>query len=107
MKANNRNELELEIASSIIEIMDNQVIDIVRFCIKDLPSLITRSKINYSKSMLREVLKNWNLSPEKNSLSYKRYSFTSDGHIYDNRDKGRYYTITKEFLTENFDDLMN
>lgn len=102
--ANNRSKIERDIVGKLITILEDEGLDLVSFCVKDLIAILPNK---YSDNEIRKVLKNkWELRPENNSMPYQKFSISSYGDIAFVDAKGRYYTIKREFLEENFDDLM-
>jgi hypothetical protein len=58
-------------------------------------------------TQLRRLLKNdWKLDNQPNSNRYKKITIWNTGEINTEDAKGRYFTIKKNFLVQNFDDLM-
>ncbi|MDT0295181.1 primase-helicase family protein [Mesonia ostreae] len=107
LKSYNKNALEIELVNSIIEIIENFELDEFQFCFKDLQNLMSKSPFNPSKTRLKNIIKDeWNLTPAKNSLSYKKFTVLSDGTIIESSDRGRYYSLKKSYLLENYDELM-
>lgn len=103
----NKNIVEVELINSIIEIMENYEVDEFRFCIKDLQNLLSRTPYRETKTKLKNIVQEeWKLTPAPNSLKYQKFSVLSDGTIVDTTDKGRFYTLKKSFILQNFDDLM-
>lgn len=102
-----KNRFEIEIISIFLTIMENFEAELIQFQINDLVNLMSKSSKKVDISELREIVKQkWGLIPVKNSLSYKKYVLLSDGSFNFINEKGRYYSITKEWIKSNFDDLM-
>lgn len=103
--AYNRSNLEKEIAGKLITIIEDMDLDKVDLCVKDLVSILPN---RYSDNEVRKVLKGkWNLMHVGNAFEYQKFNLLSHGEITFTTSKGKYYTVTKSFLKENFDDLMN
>lgn len=102
----NKNIIEIELINTIIEIMDCYEIDVFEFCIKDLQNLMSKSPYKETTTKLKNIVREWQLTPVQNSLKYKKYILLNDGTIVEGTDKGRYYSITRSWLLLNFDDLM-
>ena len=105
----NRNRLEMQIANTVIEIMDCFELEEYCFCIKDLQSNLNRTnKSNFDHSSIIRILKDeWKLIPNKITSTYTTYLYASDGFLAMNaNNKGRFYRIKREWMKENFDDLM-
>jgi len=104
----NKNKLEIELINVFITIMENFDVEVVSFQPNDLANILSKSFQRTDMTRLRKIIKeSWGLKPVKNSLSYKRYSLLSDGSFAILTEKGRYYTITKDWIKEHYDDLMN
>lgn len=104
----NRNALEIELVNSIIEIMDNFELSEFQFCIKDLENLMGKSSYKQTKTRIKNIVRDdWKLIPSENSLTYKRFIVLTDGTLIEGKDKGRFYTLEKTYLLENYDELMN
>lgn len=104
----NKNKLEIELINIFITIMENFDVEVVSFQPNDLANVLSKSFQRTDMTRLRKIIKeNWGLKPVKNSLSYKRYSLLSDGSFAILTEKGRYYTITKDWIKEHYDDLMS
>ncbi|MEN9549087.1 MAG: hypothetical protein RIR12_1678 [Bacteroidota bacterium] len=105
---NNRNRLESQIVYLIKEIMDCSDITEYCFCIKDLQYNITKSNRGIvDHSILLRILKDeWQLKPNTQSSTYTTYLSGNEGFIKPVTDKGRYYTITNDWMMEKFVDLL-
>lgn len=104
----NRNRVEKELASLLITIMEDNDLEKIDVCPTDLLNLLSRSRVKADTLHIRRILKKeWSLKNQKNCNSYDRIKMFADGTLVFEPSKGRYYTITKEFLQQNFDDLMN
>jgi hypothetical protein len=105
LKKNNRGRMEREMLNMIEYIMDTEGIQEVKICPKDVIDWLKYSGFrNPTFSHVKHLLKvNWDLQPEDNSLSYTGYHFDYTGTILSSQRKGRYYTISREFIS-NFND---
>ncbi|MDO6470252.1 primase-helicase family protein [Maribacter sp. 1_MG-2023] len=104
---NNRNRVEKEIASICLMVMEKFDLEEVNLCSGDILPALSKSRVNTDQTHIRKILKKeWKLKNQENSKSYEKFCFLSDGEILLNTTKGRYYTVKKDFLLENFDDLM-
>lgn len=105
LKKKNRGRLEREMINVIEYIMDTESINEIKICPKDVVDWMKYygfRNINFSD--VKYVLQgNWSLDPVKNSLAYTGYHFDFTGTVLPNPRKGRYYIITREFLTKNND----
>lgn len=104
---NNRNRVEKEIASICLMVMEKFDLEEVNLCSGDILPALSKSRVNSDQTHIRRILKKeWKLPNQENSNSYEKFCFLSDGEIIMTTSKGRYFTIKKVFLLENFDDLM-
>lgn len=104
----NKNRVEIELVNIFLTIMENFEEDKISFQPNDLANYLSKSYLRTDITMVRKLVKEkWKLIPVTNSLSYKRFMLLSDGSFSSNVEKGRYYTITKDWIKENYDDLMN
>ncbi|WP_166965153.1 primase-helicase family protein [Yeosuana marina] len=104
---NNRNRVEKELASILLGFMENYDMEEVHLCPMDALHLMNRTRVRTDLTQLRKLLKfDWCLENQKNSNKYKRLIILGDGSIGENTAKGRYFTVKKDFLIKNFDDLM-
>lgn len=96
----NRNKLETEIAGLLLTIMDGKELAEIKFCVGDVQDWLNRKSIrNHDTIAIRRVLQHvWSLRPSGNSNSYTRYSLAGDGNIYEETQKGRYYSIDVEMV---------
>lgn len=105
---NNRNRVEKELASillSAMEIFDLKEIDL---CPLDALQVLNRTRVKTDLTQLRRLLKKeWKLENKDNSLSYQKMVIWQDGSLQLLDAKGRYFTVEKSFLLENFDESMN
>ncbi len=68
---------------------------------------LNKTRVKTDLTQLRRLLKNdWKLNNQNNSNSYQKFVIWTDGDINLVEAKGRYFTIEKTFLTQNFDELM-
>lgn len=106
MRLASRGKFELELAIILCTAMDD--LDVEELCITPNDALYIMGKPKSFLIEVRRILKtNWRLVAQDNSNSYKRLLINDFGYHLNEGAKGRYYTITKQFLITNFDDLMN
>lgn len=108
LKYANTNRLEKEIVEVLALIGESQNLNIIEFQAKDLQISLENNgfRKNISSLDIQNIMKNnWQLKSENSS--YMQYILCSDGSILSKRHKGRYYTITMDFLLSNFVDLLN
>lgn len=104
---NNRNRVEKELASILTMVMDTLEVDSLDFIPMDLLQALGKSRVRSDLTQLRKLLKiNWKLENQKNSLQYSKFVIWSDGTIGVKEVKGRYFTVTRTFLEDNFDETM-
>lgn len=104
---NNKNKLEKELAHILFSVMEKFDWSEVSFVVEDILNALHKTRVKADFTQLRRLLKTeWKLKNKKNSLRYEKFTIFSDGEIEKKESKGRYYTIPKTFLTENFDELM-
>lgn len=104
----NRNRLEMQMIHMVIEIVDCFDLEEYCFCIKDMQSNLTKAnRSNIDHTSIARVLKDeWKLAPNKITSTYTTYIYGQEGFLKMMTDKGRYYTVEKKWIQENFDDLM-
>jgi hypothetical protein len=72
-----------------------------------LQNILNKFKVKYDAAEIKKIIRdNWKLEQATNSNQYQKITITNDLDFYLNLGKGRYYTISKTFLLENFDELM-
>ncbi|MDL2230217.1 DUF5906 domain-containing protein [Alistipes sp. OttesenSCG-928-L06] len=102
----NRDRVEKELAHMLLSVMEQLELTEVQACPLDLLNLLQKVRVKADQSSIRRILKSWQIQPRNNTFAYQRVIPTYDGGFYLHSDKGRYYTITRAFLTVNFDELM-
>ena len=104
---NNRNRVEKELASILLSVMEKFDLETINLCPTDALAALNKTRVKTDLTQLRDLLKmNWKLENQKNSNSYQKFEIWSNGDIAFTNSKGRYYTIEKTFLTQNFDETM-
>ncbi|GGK16408.1 hypothetical protein GCM10007962_08460 [Yeosuana aromativorans] len=104
---NNRNRVEKELASILMGVIEKFDLVSVDFCPMDAVMALNKTRVKTDLTQLRRMLKrDWKLGNQGNSNSYRKFVIWSDGDINLVDAKGRYFTVEKSFLTQNFDDLM-
>jgi hypothetical protein len=104
----NRGRVEKELASILLMVMEKYDLDEIDFCPQDVVFAVNQTRVKTDLTQIRHLLKKeWKLSPKPNSLTYEKFTIWSRGEISRETETGRYYTVKKEFLLENFDELMN
>ena len=98
----NRNRLEIEMCELILDIMDSTGTATFSFCYNDILLLLIHSQVKVEKHQVRKVIQEcWKLTPASNTLTYTSYQVdcTRECHYLPIRKTGRFYTVTKEYLT--------
>ena len=104
---NNRNRVEKELASIILSVMEKFEMEEVHFCPMDALHALNKTRVKTDLTQLRRLLKNdWKLNNQDNSNGYQKFVIWTDGDINLVEAKGRYFTVEKTFLTQNFDEMM-
>lgn len=104
---NNRNRVQKEIAHLLFSVMEKFDLVEINFSLMDLLHALGKTRIKTDLTQLRLLLQNeWQLPKKNNSFNYKKFTILSDGEIVLLDTKGRYFTMKKDFLLKNFDDLM-
>ena len=102
---NNRSRVEKELATILLGAMEQFDIDQVNLCPLDALQLLSRTRIKTDLTQLRRLLKrDWKLENKDNSLSYQKLVIWQDASMQLLDAKGRYFTVEKSFLLENFDE---
>jgi hypothetical protein len=100
-------KFESELANVLLNIMENLDVETLDFCFTDLQNILNKFRIKYDASEIKKIIReNWKLEQAKNSNQYEKITITNDLDFYQNSSKGRYYSVTRKFLSENYDDLM-
>lgn len=103
----NRNRVEKELASILLSAMDKFELESIDICPMDALNLLSKTRVKTDMTQLRRLLKkDWKLENQKNSNSYQRIVIWNNGEINMQDAKGRYFTIEKKFLNQNFDETM-
>jgi hypothetical protein len=104
----NRSRVEKELASILFMVMEKYDLDEVEFCPQDAMFAVNQTRVKTDLTQIRHLLKKeWKLTPKSNSLTYEKFAIWNRGEITRETDTGRFYTVKKQFLLENFDELMN
>jgi hypothetical protein len=98
----NRNKLEMEIAHILLTIIDEKELDEIKFCTADVQDWLNKKHVRFKDVIqIRRVLQTtWKLAPAKNSLSYPQYKFITDGTVFEQTGKGRFYCLSKRQINE-------
>jgi hypothetical protein len=102
---NNRNRVERELANILLMVMENQDMEELNLCPMDAYNAISKSRLRTDLTQIRKILKkDWKLENQPNSNRYQKFLLWGDGSTSFIEAKGRYFTIKKNFLLENFED---
>ena len=67
-------------------------------------NILNKFRIKYDADEIKIIIrKNWSLQQAKNSNQYLKVTITNDLDFYQNLTKGRYYSVSKAFLSEFID----
>lgn len=105
----NNNKLEMKIIELLFEFFDTNDDLEIQAVPQDILNMLQRMfGVKYfSRNDVRNVLKDqWKLVAQNNSMSYIRYDLDYSGTFYQNNSKGRYFTISKSFIIQKYDDMM-
>jgi len=106
----NANKLEykmLELLFEFFESNDDEEINVVP---QDILNMLGRmfKQTYFTRNDVRNILKDkWKLEPQKNGLTYIRYDIDYSGNFYQNNSVGRFFTISKNFISVKSVDLLN
>jgi len=96
-------KIESIVAHALISAMDYLDSNEIQVSPSDISNLLGGSGKRTTDSEVRRMLKNnWNFKPTDNTQSYQKVTKSLDGSFSITRSKGRYYTIDREYLEENF-----
>ena len=102
---NNRNRVEKEMASLLLAIMETDNSEEIKVCPVDVLNALGKSRVRTDLTQIRKIFKrDWKLTSQPNSNSYLRFVTYADGDINWKEAKGRYFTITKMFLQQQFEE---
>ena len=102
---NNRNRVERELATMLLMVMEDQDLEEMDLCPMDAYNAISKSRLRTDLTQIRKILKkDWKLENQPNSNRYQKFLLWGDGTATFREAKGRYFTINKTFLLENFED---
>jgi len=103
----NRSRVEKELANILLVVMEQYDLDEIDFYPLDAMYAVNQTRVKTDLTQIRRILKkDWQLTPKENSLSYEKFILWGKGEISRETGTGRFYTVKKDFLLENFDELM-
>ena len=83
---------------NIIEVLNVEVLD---FTLSDLQNALNKFRIKYDATEIRRIIrKKWCLQQQENPNKYEKVFVTQDLDIGFNPSKGRFYSISRQFLLE-------
>ena len=106
----NANKLEykmVELLFEFFEANDDKEINVVP---QDILNMLNKmfKQTYFTRNDVRSILKDkWKLEPQKNGLTYIRYDIDHSGIFFQNNSVGRYFTISKNFISTKTVDLLN
>lgn len=101
----NRNKVETEILLLLQEIFDTTGRELFQFANKDLLELLRRQLPRIGRQEITRVLQDtWGLQPAANSMNYETLVYNNYNELIAAHYKGRYYTITVQWMCQKFDD---
>lgn len=104
---NNRNRVEKELASILLDVIEKFDLEAVDLCPMDALLALNRTRVKTDLTQLRRLLKkDWQLTNKDNSNGYQKFVIWTDGDMTMVDAKGRYFTVQKDFLIQNFDETM-
>jgi len=102
---NNRNRVEKELASILLMVMEEHDLKEINFCPMDALNALSKTRLRTDLIQIRKILKqDWNLENISNSNRYEKFTLWEDGSSNLSNTKGRYFTINKNFILDNFED---
>ena len=102
---NNRNRVERELAALLLMVMENHDLEQLDLCPIDALNAVSKTRLRTDLTQIRKILKkDWRLKNQTNSNHYRRFILWGDGSTVLQDAKGRYFTINKSFLLENFEE---
>lgn len=107
LKNFNRPQIEQEIITLFNDIFEEKEIETLNFQIKDVVTSLSMKRIIANTSEVRYIIKeDWKILNRDNTSTYCTYVLSYANNFVEQKGKGRYYTLKKDFLLEKIDDLM-
>ena len=106
----NANKLEYKMVELLFEFFESNDEIEINVVPQDILNMLNKMfKQNYfTRNDVRNILKDkWKLEPQKNGLTYIRYDIDYSGNFCQNNSVGRYFTISKDFISTKSVDLLN
>lgn len=80
--------------------MDSLDLDNLQVTDTDLLNILNKFRIKYDAIEVKKIIrKSWCLEQAKNSNKYDKITITNDLDFFTNSAKGRYFNISRNFLT--------
>jgi hypothetical protein len=97
----NCNKLETELSNMLINIIEVLNVEVLDFTLSDLQNALNKFRIKYDATEIRRIIrKKWCLQQQENPNKYEKVFVTQDLDIGFNPSKGRFYSISRQFLLE-------
>ena len=97
----NCNKLETELCNMLINIIEVLNVEVLDFTLSDLQNALNKFRIKYDATEIRRIIrKKWCLHQQENPNKYEKVFVTQDLDIGFNPSKGRFYSISRQFLLE-------
>lgn len=97
----NCNKLETELCNMLINIIEVLNVEVLDFTLSDLQNALNKFRIKYDATEIRRIIrKKWCLQQQENPNKYEKLFVTQDLDIGFNPSKGRFYSISRQFLLE-------
>ncbi len=106
----NANKLEYKMVELLFEFFESNEENEINVVPQDILNMLTKmfKQTYFTRNDVRNILKDkWKLEPQKNGLTYIRYDIDYSGNFCQNNSVGRYFTITKNFISTKSVDLLN
>lgn len=106
----NTNKLESKMVELLYEFFESNEDDEINVVPQDILNMLNRmfKQSYYTRNDVRNILKDkWKLEPQKNGLTYIRYDIDYSGIFYQNNSVGRFFKISRNFISAKSVDLLS
>lgn len=106
----NANKLEYKMVELLFEFFESNDDLEINVVPQDILNMLGKmfKQTYFTRNDVRNILKDkWKLEPQKNGLTYIRYDIDFSGNFYKNNSVGRFFTISKNFISAKSVDLLN
>ena len=106
----NANKLEYKMVELLYEFFESNDDDEINVVPQDMLNMLNRmfKQTNFTRNDVRNILKDkWKLEPQKNGLTYIRYDIDYSGNFYQNNSVGRFFNISRNFISVKSVDLLS